>query len=336
MTGTAVVRATLGVVASALLVAACDGSQPPIGAPGAMPQASAIAANADRGKSWMLPEAKSENLIYVSTVWPGVFVFTYPKGKLVGMLGGGAGEGLCSDNNGDVFVVTNATEVIEYAHGKTDPIKVLDDSGNYPLSCAVDPTTGDLALAGGNGTPDMLENIAVYANASGSPTVYSNGPGSLTWCTYDNKGNIFATTGGVSYGTLFELSKGSGTLTDIPVDETFGDSAPVQWDGEYLAITDTPPGGTRHTNGPTLIYRVQVSGSAGTVVDTLQLLNAAKENEVYNDRVQFWIYNGKLITAKSGDDAVGTWRYPSGGSPVQKIKTGLKDVYGLTLSLAKH
>jgi hypothetical protein len=37
------------------LLTGCGGSQPPIGAPGAMPQASAIAMHADRGKSWMLP-----------------------------------------------------------------------------------------------------------------------------------------------------------------------------------------------------------------------------------------------------------------------------------------
>jgi hypothetical protein len=40
------------------LLAACGGSQLPIGAPGAMPQSqtSAIATHANRGGSWMLPE----------------------------------------------------------------------------------------------------------------------------------------------------------------------------------------------------------------------------------------------------------------------------------------
>ena len=52
-------------VAAAMLTG-CGGSQPPIGAPGAMPQTSAIATHADRGKSWMLPEAKSQDLLYVS------------------------------------------------------------------------------------------------------------------------------------------------------------------------------------------------------------------------------------------------------------------------------
>jgi hypothetical protein len=38
--------------------AGCGASQPPIGAPGAMPQGTRIATHAEHGKSWMLPEAK--------------------------------------------------------------------------------------------------------------------------------------------------------------------------------------------------------------------------------------------------------------------------------------
>jgi hypothetical protein len=65
-----------GCVAVALL-AGCGGSQLPTGAPGAMPQTSALAMHADRGKSWMLPEAKSEDLLYVSNL-QNVKVYSYP------------------------------------------------------------------------------------------------------------------------------------------------------------------------------------------------------------------------------------------------------------------
>jgi hypothetical protein len=53
-------------ISAAALFAGCGGSQPPIGALGAMPQSRAIATHADRGGSWMLPEAKSEDLLYVT------------------------------------------------------------------------------------------------------------------------------------------------------------------------------------------------------------------------------------------------------------------------------
>jgi hypothetical protein len=53
-------------VAGAMLVG-CGGLQPPIGPAGAISQTSAIATHAERGGSWMLPDAKSvKRLLYVS------------------------------------------------------------------------------------------------------------------------------------------------------------------------------------------------------------------------------------------------------------------------------
>src|SRR5580693_2694276 len=90
-------------VAAAMLVG-CGGSQPPIGAPGAMPQTSASATRADRGKSWMLPEAKSEDLLYV-TNYSYISVYSYPQDKLVGILNGfRSSVGECVDSKGDIVI----------------------------------------------------------------------------------------------------------------------------------------------------------------------------------------------------------------------------------------
>jgi hypothetical protein len=67
-------RALLCCAAIAML-ASCGGSPPPIGASGAMTQTTAIATHADRGKSWMLPGAKSEDLLYVSDQLGYVYVY---------------------------------------------------------------------------------------------------------------------------------------------------------------------------------------------------------------------------------------------------------------------
>jgi phospholipase C len=48
-------RFALSISAAVAFLAACGGSQPPIGAPGAMPQSRASATQADRGGSWMAP-----------------------------------------------------------------------------------------------------------------------------------------------------------------------------------------------------------------------------------------------------------------------------------------
>jgi hypothetical protein len=48
------------------MLAGCRGAQLPIGAPGAIPETSALATHAAHGRSWMLPEAKVMNSLYVS------------------------------------------------------------------------------------------------------------------------------------------------------------------------------------------------------------------------------------------------------------------------------
>ncbi len=56
----------LGLGLIIVLLNGCGGSQPPIGAPGAMPQSRSVATHADRAGSWMLPEAKAKDLLYAS------------------------------------------------------------------------------------------------------------------------------------------------------------------------------------------------------------------------------------------------------------------------------
>ena len=112
----------------AALLAACGGSQTPIGAPRAMPQTSAAAQHAARGKSWMRPEATTSDLIYATGGCDGTCVIAYPDGALVGSLnvGFGLNSGVCSDGLGNVYIADNNSTtdsaVVEYTHGGTTPI----------------------------------------------------------------------------------------------------------------------------------------------------------------------------------------------------------------------
>ena len=85
---------------SIAFLAGCGGSQPPIGAPGAVSQDRPIATHAARGGSWMLPEAKSEDLLYVADYGSGVFVYSFRPSriKFVGFLSSPEdAEGECVD-----------------------------------------------------------------------------------------------------------------------------------------------------------------------------------------------------------------------------------------------
>ena len=81
-----------------------------------------------------------------------VFVFSYPGLSQVGTLKSlnYSAQGECVDSAGDVFIATSNASytgtIFEYAHGGSTPIAELSDPG-YPWGCAVDPTTGTLAVS---------------------------------------------------------------------------------------------------------------------------------------------------------------------------------------------
>src|ERR1700677_3948961 len=130
-------RHVLSISAVTAMLTACGGSQPPIGAPGAMPQTFALAAHADRGTSWMLPEAASQDLLYVSS-HNYVSIYTYPGGQLVGKLRGFyLASGQCVDSSNNVYITDyGMNRVFEYAHGNSKRLRtILTPGGN---SCSID------------------------------------------------------------------------------------------------------------------------------------------------------------------------------------------------------
>ena len=169
-------------------------------------------------------------------------VYSYPRGKVEGTLTGfdvPAGE--CSDRAGNVFITSFlASEIVEYAHGGTSPIATLSDPGEYPVGCSVDPTTGNLAVTNQLTTSYFAGDLAIYPNASGTPTTYT-APNFYYYffCTYDNKGNLYVD--GLSNGTnsstgqYAELPAGSSNLESITIDQDIYPLG-IQWDGKYVAI----------------------------------------------------------------------------------------------------
>ncbi|MGB6739997.1 MAG: hypothetical protein WBE59_06045, partial [Candidatus Cybelea sp.] len=156
-------RYALSSCAAAAMLAACGGSRPPIGAQGAMPQTSPIAAHAERGKSWMLPGTSSGDLLYATGGCEGACVLSYPDLKLVGGIAD-RGISICSDSQGNIFLPRDTT-VTEYAHGGTSPVATLTLPGNASSGCSVDPITNDLAVV-------FQTQVAIFQNEQGNPSVY--------------------------------------------------------------------------------------------------------------------------------------------------------------------
>lgn len=319
------------------LLAGCGGAQGAMDAPIVAQPASPTVVS--HGASWMLPEAKGEDLLYVTSFESSyVSVFSYPEGKLVGSLGGFSytASGECSDKHGNVFVVA-AQEVVEYAHAGTTPIATLR-SDTYPNGCAVDPVSGNLALAGGS-PHDYQANVAIFAHAKGPPSLYSDPTApEFDFCTYDDRGNLFANEYGSETFALDELANGSGSLTPVDVNQgnqTISAGGAVQWDGEYLILGDPHGNGSRH--GPTTIYQVALSGSKGSIVRTIELYSGktayGKPNRNPGTPVEFWIQGKTIVNPLKYSRGVAIWRYPGGGRPTKNIFR-LRLAYGITLSSA--
>jgi hypothetical protein len=310
------------------MLAGCGGSQPPIRAPGAMPQAAAIAAHTDRGTSWMLPEAKSEDLLYVSNYANGtVTVYSHKAGKLVGTLSGlRLPTGLCTNKRGDVFIANLGTaQIFEYAHGGVKPINTLSLPGYdpEPYDCSVDKMTGNLAVT--ENQPDARASLLViFQDASGTPATYAV-PDITNYrsCTYDNKGNLFvAGEHDTSTLVLDELLNGSGKAETVRLNRRIDDPGGLQWDGRYVAAGDQ-----RGT-----IYRFMVSNRIGTSEGITKVRSARKLR-------LFWIEGSTLIGAnlkvrQNSPTRVMFWSYPGGGSPLRAVTRDLSYPYGVTVSVA--
>ncbi|HEV3091717.1 MAG TPA: hypothetical protein VGX91_09820 [Candidatus Cybelea sp.] len=285
-------------IAAALFSGGCGGTLPGPG-PGAGQQV-----QTDTGTLMYMTDSTTEE----------VHVYTYPGGVLQQSLQDDFKSlgSECVDAKGDVFVTDQSgTDIVEYAHGGSLPISTLQDPDNYPFACAVDPTSGNLAVAnagyyGGSGGGD----IVLYAHARGGikETYTDKQINRMSFCAYDNRGNLFVDGeyGNSSGSPLFaELLHGTKTFVTLKLDHQFSTPGPMQWDGTYLDIAD---------QRDTTIYRFAISGPKGTTKAAVRLQGAQWLD-------QFWIDGSRVGAAaliNHGSGAI--WPFPDGGHPIKKIK----------------
>ena len=184
-------------VASAML-AGCGGSQPPIGAPGTMPQSRTIATQAKHSGSWMLPEYKvSGPLLYaVNSDGFNTYVSIYdpktndpsPMAVITKDLSEPFGD--CIDGDGTLYVTNDPGSslgwVSEYALGKTKPLRLITEGVNIPGTCAIDGQ-GSLWVANVGG-PTVTEYL------KGSTKLHATLKNGLTYpnsVSIDHTGNIY-------------------------------------------------------------------------------------------------------------------------------------------------
>jgi hypothetical protein len=279
------------------------------------------------GKSWMLPEAKHEDLVYVSNGPNTLRVFSYPEGKPVGVLDVAHPQASCSDTNGNVYV-TSGSEILEYAHGGTVPINTLNiDYDGYVYGCAVDPTTGDVAATVVYGDLDFY--VAIFVGGKGnSQNLRDSGLAEYGTCIYDDAGNLYVM--GLSRRSyevgLTELPAGDTGFITLSLSETLNEGG-LEWDGQYLDIYSLSK------KGPNIIYQVTISGSDATIVSSTQLSGHVLPG-------QPWLFQGTFAAPgglRRRRDLV-FWNYPAGGKPIGIIPTRYfshnTPIFDITVSVA--
>jgi hypothetical protein len=283
--------------------------------------------------SWMLPEAKSEELLYVSDYYDNVVdVYSYPKLKPVGVLTTDmlSPDGLCTDAKGDVFVVNNTPnidDVLEFAHGGTTPIQTLQNPGQIGVACSVDPVTGNLAVTNIEALYGGQGSISIYAGATGYPAMYFDSDMyAVYYCTYDGKGNLYMDgfSGGVSNGSFefAEMPKGKTTFTPITLQNTtINFTGNLLWDGKYVDVEDQEA----MQDGSVLTSKVyRTTGADGKVVSSATLEGS--------DDVSSFIVEGKdLIGTNFYGDTTGFWAYPKSKKELKTIG-GFSGAIGIALS----
>lgn len=289
-------------------------------------------------------ETSSQDLLYISGEDGSVYVYSYPQRKFISTLAnlnaGAFGE--CTDSSGDVFITTASQSfvgtIFEYAHGGTSPVQALSDPG-LPNGCAIDPTSGNLAVANiYDPTNPYGEkgDVAIYPGAQGNPSMYYANNAELAdffFCGYDGAGNLFVTAQdayNAGDSLLLRLPVASNTFQLIGLNTKLHGQSSVQRDGQNLTVSSSVRG------KPLTLYRLEISGSSGVVVRTT---NLASSKNIYNGQV---LVHGRTAMAlgpyKRGYQSAFFWAYPKGGdfrSRIRRVGNVKQALWGIAISAAQ-
>lgn len=303
----------------------------------------------DLRPSWRSPKLdlnqNGMHELFVSDFGNGdVYIFAIPAMTLLATLTGfDEPQGMCSDTSGDVWIANTATsEIFEYNHSGT-LVNTLTDPTGYPVGCAWQKSTGNLAVTNiyDFGASQPAGEVLIYPGGGGTPVAYSDsGMYYYDFPSYDHKGNLYfdGTTADPSDNfVLAELPAAGGSVRTIAVTgATIYVPGSVQWDNflNGLIVNDQECGGNA-LEVRSCAYIVSISGSSGTVTTTSDLDNidsvpvcAVVQTvrigaRAYGSDYEYASGSG-FGCASGGVPASQTyrWLFPSGGIPTGTTLSG--------------
>ncbi|MGB6712911.1 MAG: hypothetical protein WBE30_04750 [Candidatus Cybelea sp.] len=324
-------RPRLMVCALAAIVAGCSGGTlSSVGAPN-----NGVSKLGSVRGSWILPNAGKQWLLYVSDYSSDtvdIYNYRVKAGKLYGQITGFSHPlGECVDSAGNVYVADfRDNEIFEYAHGGITPVAAAYDYYGRPNGCAVDASTGNIAVTNGVTISSPGSVLIFSGGLSGSQTVIDGSYLRLdnpAPPAYDPSGNLFFEAQTYSTDNIFvELPAGSSTLQQLN-GLTIGGAASVQWDGAYIAAADA----NYQNTSVAAINRVTVSGSAVTVIRTTVLTDTCSSGDYVNIYQPFIGGTTKKLNVviagnTSCSNRLDFWSYAQGGNPKRVISSNIAPV----------
>jgi hypothetical protein len=173
-----------------VMLLGCGGSQPPIGAPGAMPQVSAIATRALRSTSWMLPQNKSGPFLYVGALKIRMYALGSSKPLHVAQMNPSTvlQAAIALDLHGHLCVANGEIswgQLFEYNASTLKFVKGLAGVGGFPALVA--DHLGYLYASTGGG------DIVVYApGCTHQVDAIHRGVDVVGPLVFDHSGNLYA------------------------------------------------------------------------------------------------------------------------------------------------
>jgi hypothetical protein len=226
-------------------------------------------------------------------------------------------QGECSDNKGNVWI-TDAQAQTTYEVSHEGRLENELSANGYPVSCAWDPTTGNLAVTDQIGASGGGGYVAIYKTGSAPisysiPKVYY-----YNFVGYDASGNLFVdgrTTRGVF--ALMEMPKGTAKIQIVKVKGgKIYYPGMVQWDASAsdLIVGDQSCGNVYSS----CLHTLTLSKASATISSTVKLQNSS--GGTICDLVQGDVYDGQLFGSDydfcgSLPSTTYVWSYPAGGAP---------------------
>jgi hypothetical protein len=240
-----------------------------------------------------------------------VYMFDFKTGALLGSVptppeGFLEVQGACVDKGGNVYVANTALSTIdEYSHSGAY-VATLDDPNEYPVGCAYDRSTGNLAVSNIVDTSGGPGSISIYSGGVLQNTYYPPNMSRVYFIGYEGGTGTLWLDGSDSSGFFQYDSFSGGTFTPVAI--TGGSIAfpgMVQWSAKTKSMNV----GDQDTFSAPTFYQVSDAGA----ITGATVTNCAQASD-FCDIVQGTIKGSGII----GPDAIllqaNKFPYPAGGA----------------------